>query len=155
ASRFRELDPRRLMPDLRHTQGGGFPDMPGPLHGYRIVDLTSMVSGPSATMLLADQGADVIKVENPQGGDHTRAAANRRAGFSASFLNNNRNKRSITLDLKRPDGLRVLERLISGADVFVQNFRPGVIARMGLGEDVVRAIAPNIIYVSISGFGDQ
>ena len=74
--------------------------MPGPLHGYRIVDLTSMVSGPSATMLLADQGADVIKVENPQGGDHTRAAANRAAASPPSFLNNNRNKRSIVLDLK-------------------------------------------------------
>ena len=129
--------------------------MPGPLHGYRVVDLTSMVSGPSATMLLADQGADVIKVENPQGGDHTRAAANRRAGFSASFLNNNRNKRSIALDLKKAAALRTLERLIAGADVFVQNFRPGVIERMGLGEAAVRAIASNIIYVSISGFGEQ
>jgi crotonobetainyl-CoA:carnitine CoA-transferase CaiB-like acyl-CoA transferase len=129
--------------------------MPGPLHGYRIVDLTSMVSGPSATMLLADQGADVIKVENPRdGGDHTRAAANRRGGFSASFLNNNRNKRSLALDLKRPEALDALKRLIKGADVFVQNFRPGVIERMGLGEDVVRALAPKIIYVSICGFGD-
>ena len=129
--------------------------MPGPLHGYRVVDLTSMVSGPSATLVLADQGADVIKVENPQGGDHTRAAANRRAGFSASFLNNNRNKRSIVLDLKTPAALLVLERLIAGADVFVQNFRPGVIERMGLGEAAVRAIAPKVIYVSISGFGEQ
>jgi crotonobetainyl-CoA:carnitine CoA-transferase CaiB-like acyl-CoA transferase len=129
--------------------------MPGPLHGYRIVDLTSMVSGPSATMLLADQGADVIKVENPRdGGDHTRAAANRRGGFSASFLNNNRNKRSLALDLKRPEALDALKRVITGADVFVQNFRPGVIERMGLGEDVVRALAPKIIYVSICGFGD-
>ena len=76
--------------------------MPGPLHGFRIVDLTSNISGPLATMILADQGADVIKVENPQGGDHTRASANRRGGFSASFLNNNRNKRSIVLDLKEP-----------------------------------------------------
>ena len=73
--------------------------MPGPLHGYRIVDLTSMISGPLATMILADQGADVIKVENPDGGDRTRAANNRRDGFSASFLNNNRNKRSLALDL--------------------------------------------------------
>ena len=104
--------------------------MPGPLHGYRIVDLTSMVSGPSATMLLADQGADVIKVESPQGGDHTRAAANRRGGFSASFLNNNRNKRSIVLDLKAPSGMEALKRLIAGADVFIQNFRAGVIERM-------------------------
>jgi crotonobetainyl-CoA:carnitine CoA-transferase CaiB-like acyl-CoA transferase len=129
--------------------------MPGPLHGYRVVDLTSMVSGPSATMLLADQGADVIKVENPQGGDHTRAAANRRHGFSASFLNNNRNKRSIVLDLKTPRGAEVLKRLAAGADVFVQNFRAGVIDRMGFGEDAVRALAPDIVYVSISGFGEQ
>ena len=74
--------------------------MPGPLHGYRVVDLTSNVSGPLATMILADQGADVIKVEAPDGGDATRAGSNRRAGFTASFLNNNRNKRSIVLDLK-------------------------------------------------------
>src|ERR1700688_2441033 len=125
--------------------------MPGPLDGYRVVDLTSMVSGPSATMLLGDQGADVIKVENPQGGDHTRAAANRRGGFSASFLNNNRNKRSIVLDLKAPAGMEVLKRLIVGADVFIQNFRAGVIDRMGFAEAAVRALSPDIIYVSISG----
>ena len=129
--------------------------MPGPLDGYRVIDLTSMVSGPSATMLLADQGADVIKVENPQGGDHTRAAANRRNGYSASFLNNNRNKRSIVLDLKTPAGADVLRRLIAGADVFIQNFRAGVIDRMGFGEAAVRALAPEIVYASISGFGEQ
>jgi crotonobetainyl-CoA:carnitine CoA-transferase CaiB-like acyl-CoA transferase len=129
--------------------------MRGPLHGYRVVDLTSMVSGPSATMLLADQGADVIKVENPQGGDHTRAAANQRGGFSASFLNNNRNKRSIALDLKASAAVEILKRLIGTADVFVQNFRTGVIDRMGFGEKAVRALAPDIIYVSISGFGEE
>jgi crotonobetainyl-CoA:carnitine CoA-transferase CaiB-like acyl-CoA transferase len=129
--------------------------MPGPLSGYKIVDLTAMISGPLATMILADQGADVIKVENPAGGDHTRAVSSRHGGFSASFLNNNRNKRSIALNLKDPRGLEVLRKLISGADVFVQNFRPGVVERMGLGEDAVRAIAPEIVYVSISGFGDQ
>ena len=128
--------------------------MPGPLDGYRIVDLTSMISGPLATMILADQGADVIKVENPDGGDHTRAANNRRNGFSASFLNNNRNKRSIALDLKDPSGGQALLRLLATADVFVQNFRPGVADRMGLGEEAVRAVAPSIIYVSISGFGE-
>jgi crotonobetainyl-CoA:carnitine CoA-transferase CaiB-like acyl-CoA transferase len=106
-------------------------------------------------MLLADQGADVIKVENPQGGDHTRAAANRRNGYSASFLNNNRNKRSIVLDLKTPAGADVLRRLIAGADVFIQNFRAGVIDRMGFGEAAVRALAPEIVYASISGFGEQ
>ena len=128
---------------------------PGPLHGYRIVDLTSMISGPLATMILADQGADVIKVESPQGGDHTRAAANRRAGFSASFVNNNRNKRSIVLDLKTDAARDALLRLVAGADVFIQNFRPGVIERMGLGEEAVRAVAPTIVYVSISGFGES
>ena len=130
--------------------------MPGPLHGYRIVDLTSMISGPSATMLLADQGAEVIKLENPSGGgDHTRAASNRRAGMSASFLNNNRNKRSVALDLKAPAAVAALLRIVAGADVFVQNFRPGVAERMGLGEAAVRAVAPDIIYVSISGFGEH
>lgn len=128
--------------------------MPGPLHGYRIVDLTSMISGPLATMILADQGADVIKVENPDGGDHTRAANNRRNGFSASFLNNNRNKRSLALDLKDPRAKAALLRLVATADVFVQNFRPGVAERMGLGEDVLRAVKPDLVYVSISGFGD-
>jgi crotonobetainyl-CoA:carnitine CoA-transferase CaiB-like acyl-CoA transferase len=129
--------------------------MPGPLSGYRMVDLTSNVAGPLATMILADQGADVIKVEAPDGGDHTRAAANRRAGFSASFLNNNRNKRSIVLDLKTPPGLEALLRLCATADAFVQNFRPGVAERLGAGESAIRAVAPKIVYVSISGFGEK
>ena len=129
--------------------------MSGPLHGYRIVDLTSNISGPLATMILADQGADVIKVEAPQGGDHTRASANRRGGFSASFLNNNRNKRSIALDLKNDAARAACLKLAATADVFVQNFRPGVAERMGLGEAAVRAVAPNIVYVSINGFGER
>ncbi len=128
--------------------------MTGPLHGYRIVDLTTMISGPLATMLLADQGADVIKVEAPDGGDHTRAGNNRRGGFSASFLNNNRNKRSVAFDLKTAFGRDALLRLAATADVFVQNFRPGVAERVGAGEDAIRAVAPAIVYVSISGFGE-
>ena len=116
--------------------------MPGPLDGYRIVDLTSNVSGPLATMILGDQGADVIKVEAPDGGDATRAGGNRRAGFTASFLNNNRNKRSIVLDLKKPAAVQALLRLAADADVFVQNFRPGVAERLGVGEEAVRAVAP-------------
>jgi crotonobetainyl-CoA:carnitine CoA-transferase CaiB-like acyl-CoA transferase len=127
--------------------------MPGPLHGYRIVDLTSNVAGPLATMILADQGADVIKVEAPDGGDATRA--DRRGGFSASFLNNNRNKRSIVLDLKTASGREALLRLAAHADVFVQNFRPGVADRLGVGEEPVRAVSPKIVYVSISGFGEK
>ncbi len=129
--------------------------MPGPLHGFRIVDLTSNVSGPLATMILADQGADVIKVEAPDGGDSTRAGANRRGGFSASFLNNNRNKRSITLDLKNPAALEALKRLAAGADAFIQNFRPSVADRLGVGEAAIRAVKPKIVYVSISGFGEK
>jgi crotonobetainyl-CoA:carnitine CoA-transferase CaiB-like acyl-CoA transferase len=129
--------------------------MPGPLHGYRIVDLTSNVSGPLATMILADQGADVIKVEAPDGGDHTRAGGNRRGGFSAGFLNNNRNKRSIVLDLKTKAGNEALLRLAARADAFVQNFRPGVAERLGIGEDAIRAASPRIVYVSISGFGEK
>src|SRR5271168_26051 len=129
--------------------------MPGPLHGYRIVDLTSNVAGPLGTMILADQGADVIKVEAPDGGDATRAGGHRRAGFTASFLNNNRNKRSIVLDLKTTGGREALLRLAAGADVFVQNFRPGVADRLGVGEEAVRAVSPKIVYVSISGFGEK
>jgi crotonobetainyl-CoA:carnitine CoA-transferase CaiB-like acyl-CoA transferase len=128
--------------------------MPGPLHGFRIVDLTSMISGPLATMILADQGAEVIKVENPDGGDHTRAQNNRRGGFSAGFLNNNRNKLSVALDLRDPAAKEALKRLIATADVFIQNFRPGVAERMGFGEDVLRAVKPDLIYVSICGFGE-
>lgn len=129
--------------------------MPGPLDGLRVIDLTSMISGPLATMMLGDQGAGIIKVENPAGGDHTRAGANRRGGVSASFLNNNRNKKSVVLDLKTEAGRSALLRLAAGADVFVQNFRPGVADRMGLGETVLRTVSPSIVYVSISGFGED
>jgi crotonobetainyl-CoA:carnitine CoA-transferase CaiB-like acyl-CoA transferase len=129
--------------------------MAGPLHGYRVIDLTSNVSGPLATMILGDQGADVIKVEAPDGGDATRAGGNRRAGFTGSFLNNNRNKRSIILDLKTQGGLQAVMRLVANADVFVQNFRPGVADRLGVGEEAVRAVSPKIVYVSISGFGEK
>jgi crotonobetainyl-CoA:carnitine CoA-transferase CaiB-like acyl-CoA transferase len=128
--------------------------MTGPLNGIRIIDLTAMVSGPLATMMLADQGAEVIKVENPAGGDFTRSAANRQGNVSASFLNNNRNKKSVALNLKEPAGREALLTLVATADVFVQNFRPGVIDRMGLGEDELRKVASNLIMVSISGFGD-
>jgi crotonobetainyl-CoA:carnitine CoA-transferase CaiB-like acyl-CoA transferase len=128
--------------------------MPGPLDGYRIIDLTQNVAGPLGTMILGDQGADVIKVEPLEGGDATRSSAQRRNGFSTSFLNNNRNKRSIALDLKAAAGRRALLRLCEKADVFAQNFRPGVVERLGIDEAAVRAVAPNIVYVSISGFGE-
>ena len=127
--------------------------MAGPLNGFKVVDLTAMISGPVATMILGDQGADVIKVETPTGGDFARQVATRRGGFSASFLNNNRNKRSIVLDLKSTDGLSVLHDLVRDADVFIQNFRPGVADRIGCGYDKLREINPTLVYMSISGFG--
>jgi crotonobetainyl-CoA:carnitine CoA-transferase CaiB-like acyl-CoA transferase len=127
----------------------------GPLAGIRIIDLTSMLSGPWATMILADQGADVIKVEEPRLGDHTRSYGNRRNGFSASFLNLNRNKRSVAIDLKSPQGVDLVKRLAAGADVLVQNFRPGVVERLGLDEAAIRRSAPSIVYVSINGFGEK
>jgi len=126
--------------------------MSGPLEGVRVVDLTAVISGPLATMTLADQGADVIKIETPTG-DYARAVATRRGGFSASFLNNNRNKRSVALDLKQADGRDALMRIVKTADVFVQNFRPDVATRIGVGEEVIRAERPDIIYASITGFG--
>ncbi len=125
----------------------------GPLAGIRVLDLTSMISGPTTTLILADQGADVIKVEAPSG-DHTRAVSTRRNGFSASFVNNNRNKRSIVLDLKTEGGLAALKALAKTCDVAVQNFRPGVADRIGIGEEALREMRPDMIYVSISGFGE-
>ena len=127
---------------------------PGPLSGVRVLDLTSMISGPVATMMLADQGADVIKVE-PLSGDLVRGAGPNRSGITSMFVSSNRSKRSLALDLKKDEGKKVLVELIAEADVFVQNFRPGTIDRMGFGEDFVRSIRADIVYVSISGFGDE
>ncbi|RFC62601.1 CoA transferase [Fulvimarina endophytica] len=127
--------------------------MAGPLSGIRIADFTSMIAGPLATMILADQGADVIKIERPEGGDHSRQVADRRGGFSASFLQNNRNKRSVALDLKSEAGLQAALDIAASADVVVENFRPGVAERIGIGYEAIRALRPDIVYVSIAGFG--
>lgn len=129
--------------------------MAGPLAGYKIIDLTTVISGPFATMLLADQGADVIKVESVHAPDHARGAGHGENQFTATFLNNNRNKRGITLDLKSAEGKEILLKLTETADVFIQNFRPGVVERLGVDEEAVRKVAPNIIYTSISGFGES
>ncbi len=129
--------------------------MSGPYEGIRIVDLSAMLAGPWATSILGDQGADVIKVEPPGRGDHTRALGNRRGGLSSTFLNINRNKRSITLDLKKPKGRDLLLRIAETADVFVQNFRPGVVERLGVGYDDVATVNPQIVYLSLSGFGEK
>jgi crotonobetainyl-CoA:carnitine CoA-transferase CaiB-like acyl-CoA transferase len=129
--------------------------MSGPLSGVRVIDATTMLSGPWATMMLADQGADVIKIEAPGKGDHVRSLGNARAGMSAMFLNINRNKRSLAIDLKSPKGVQAIKELAIGADVFVQNFRPGVVERLGIGEAVLRELNPSLIYVSIAGFGEK
>lgn len=126
----------------------------GPLQGIKVIDLTAMVSGPVAAMMLADQGADVIKVE-PLHGEQMRYLGRPHNGLPATFYSCNRGKRSIALDLKSDEGKTVLADLISGADVLLQNFRPGAMARMGFGEDDVRALNEKIIYVSISGFGEH
>lgn len=128
--------------------------MSGPLSGIRVLDLTTMISGPVATMMLADQGADVIKIESPAG-DLMRNYGVIHNGMSSSFLSSNRNKRSLALDLKKPEALEIVRRLVATADVLVQNFRPGAIERMGLGEAAVRAIRPDIVFVSISGVGES
>ena len=129
--------------------------MSGPLAGYRIIDVTQMLSGPMATMMLGDQGADVIKIEPPGMGDFTRALGGKSRGLSPFFSTLNRNKRSVVLNLKDEKGVELLKELVTGADVFVQNFRPGAAERMGIGEQVLRELKPDLIYVSISGFGEK
>jgi crotonobetainyl-CoA:carnitine CoA-transferase CaiB-like acyl-CoA transferase len=131
--------------------------MAGPLTGIRVLDLTSVVSGPLATMFLADQGAEVIKVE-PLGGDITRRsrqAISASGEFSALFVSSNRGKRSLALDLKRPEAAKIMRKLIGRSDVLVQNFRPGTMERLGLDEPTLRELNPLLIYVSISGVGES
>lgn len=129
--------------------------MSGPLTGYRVIDVTQMLSGPMATMMLGDQGADVVKIEPPDIGDLTRALGGKARPISPFFSTLNRNKRSVVLNLKDPAGVALLKRLVAEADVFVQNFRPGTAERLGFGEDVLRRVKEDLIYVSISGFGEQ
>jgi crotonobetainyl-CoA:carnitine CoA-transferase CaiB-like acyl-CoA transferase len=125
----------------------------GPLHGIKVLDLSVMISGPLAAMTLADQGADVIKVESPGIGDFMRYLGTAKGGMTGIFLNNNRGKRSLVVDLKRPEGVEVLKTLAKTADVVIQNFRPGAVERLGIGYDDLKAVNPNLVYVSISGYG--
>ena len=127
--------------------------MSGPLSGIKIIDLSSVISGPVATVLLADQGADVIKVEAPQG-DIIRRMGLGKNNLSPGFVSANRGKRSICIDLKELAGVAIVKKLIADADVFIQNFRPGAIERMGLSYDVISALNPRLLYVSVSGFGE-
>ena len=129
----------------------------GPLAGIRIVDLSTVLAGPYATMVLGDLGADVVKIEPPEG-DSTRGwgppwVGEGRSRTAAYFLAVNRNKRSLRLDLKQPDGAAVLRRLLGGADVLVENLRPGSLDRLGFDDATLRTLAPSLVHLAISGYG--
>jgi crotonobetainyl-CoA:carnitine CoA-transferase CaiB-like acyl-CoA transferase len=128
--------------------------IPGPLDGVRILDLTRVLAGPYCTMFLGDLGAEVVKVEQPGSGDDTRGWGPPFIGDeSAYFLSVNRNKKSVTIDLKSPNGQALLRRLAQRADVLVENFRPRTMERMGLGENELRSFNPRLVYASLSAFG--
>ncbi|MCX2979307.1 CoA transferase [Halieaceae bacterium IMCC14734] len=126
-----------------------------PLRGIKVVDLTSVISGPYCTMLMGDQGAEVIKVERPGVGDFSRHLLTSRNGLSALFANLNRNKKSVALNLDIEAGKQALIRLAAEADVLVENFRPGVMQKLGLDYPRIKTINPQLIYVSINGFGSN
>ena len=128
---------------------------PLPLAGVKVLDICQVMAGPFACMLLADLGADVIKIEPPKGGDQTRGSMGFRmkGDDSLGFLNMNRNKRSLTLNLKSEAGKSVLMKLVKEADILIENYRPGAMKRLGLGYDVLKEINPRLVYTSISGFG--
>jgi CoA:oxalate CoA-transferase len=124
-----------------------------PLSGIRVVDLTRILAGPFCTGMLADMGADVVKVETPGTGDPLRGQGAIRDGLSWYFAGFNRNKRSLSLNLRREEGRAVLARLVAASDVLVENFRPGVLDQMGFGEARLKALKPDLVYCNISGFG--
>jgi formyl-CoA transferase len=123
------------------------------LEGLRVIDFTQAMAAPFCTMNLADLGAEVIKLEPPDGEPTRREGALRRNGHGAQFVAINRNKKSFTADLKRPEGVAVVHRLVRTADVFVQNYRPGVAERLGVGYPALSAVNPRLVYCSVSGFG--
>jgi crotonobetainyl-CoA:carnitine CoA-transferase CaiB-like acyl-CoA transferase len=127
----------------------------GPLAGLRVLDVSTVVSGPLCTQVLGDLGADVWKVEGPRGDSTRMMGPPFRGGYTPIFAQFNRNKRSVVVDLKRPEGLAVVRRLAARADVLVENFRPGVMDRLGLGYDALAADNPGLVFVSINGFGSD
>src|SRR6058998_3358915 len=146
---LRDGDTLELLPAMTGGEGGA-------LDGIRVVDLTGALAGPYCTLMLADHGADVVKIEIPGRGDESRQWAPPHInGVSAYFLAINRNKRSVTSDLKHPDGKQILERLVERADVVVENFSPGVLARLGFPDDRIRAMNRRAIVCHISGFGQD
>ena len=166
AARIRTPLNVRFNSSARDYAQTGASGMPPPLKGIKVLDLTRVLAGPTATMLLADLGADVIKVEEPTRGDDTRTWTPPQAPTpadpasdpaphlppeSAYFLAVNRNKRSLTVDFKNPRGLEVLKRIVREADVLVENFVPGKLAKLGLGWETCREENPRLVYASITG----
>jgi crotonobetainyl-CoA:carnitine CoA-transferase CaiB-like acyl-CoA transferase len=129
--------------------------MMGPLDGIRVVDFTRYQQGPWGTTMLADMGAEVIKLEHRVGGDLGRALGRQPDGFCAYFEAHNRGKKSVSIDLKRPEAREIVDRLVEGADVVVHNFRPGVMDRLGFGYERLKGVNPRIIFASASGFGPR
>jgi crotonobetainyl-CoA:carnitine CoA-transferase CaiB-like acyl-CoA transferase len=127
----------------------------GPLSGVRVLDLTRVYAGPMCTMLLAELGADVIKVEDPTTGDETRGFPPLVQGYSGYYFALNRSKRAVTLDLKNPEGIRLAKELAAASDVLIESFTPGAAERLGIGYGVIAGIKPSIVYCSISGFGQS
>ncbi len=129
--------------------------MTAPLEGLRVLDLSRILAGPFCTMMLGDMGAEVIKVEHPTGGDDTRSwpPFYEKGGESTYFQSVNRNKKSLTLDLKSAEGKEILNGLAEKSDIFIQNYRPGTVERLGFGYEALSAINPRLIYASISGYG--
>jgi crotonobetainyl-CoA:carnitine CoA-transferase CaiB-like acyl-CoA transferase len=129
--------------------------MAGPLSDYRVLELTSTVSGPMAAMILADQGADVIKLEPPLLGDTARYMGSTRKGMGGMFAVLNRNKRSLVLDLKSEQDMKIFLKLVETADVLLENYRPGVVAKLGIDHEKLTRINPRLIYASVSGYGQN
>ena len=127
--------------------------MPGPLEGIKVLDLTRVLAGPYATMILSDLGADVIKIEQPEIGDESRNFGPFKNGFSLYFMSVNRGKRSITLDLKTDRGKDIFKQLVKQSDILVENFRPGTMKKLGLDYETLAAEHPALIYAACSGFG--
>ena len=126
-----------------------------PLHGVRVIDLTRVLAGPFCSMSLGDMGAEIIKIEEPGKGDDTRGWPPFAGGEATYFLSVNRNKKSLTLNMKAPEGQDILRRLLAGADVVIENFRPGTMERLGFGYDTLKRANPRLVYCSISGFGES
>ena len=135
--------------------GGGTGARQGVLAVLRLVDFSSGIAGPISGMLLADHGAEVLKIEEPEHGDDSRGWGPYINGWSSFYLALNRSKKSVALDLKSADGANALRRLIATADVLIENFRPGVMARLGLGYEALHKLKPSLVYCAISGYGQE